>query len=136
MLFVAYLADKRTEADLSFWLYLFGMTAFWGAISSMDSGSEIRRLLYCLLNLGFILVSVALKRRVFLVYGALGVNAYLVSVSYRIFKDSVLFPFALTALGLGVIWVAVKYQRNRAQIDLWLESLIPDAVRGLIPKPR
>ena len=136
MLFVAYLADKRTEADLSFWLYLFGMTAFWGALSSMDSGSEVRRLLYCLLNLFFIVVSVALRRRVFLVFGALGVNAYLVSLSYRIFKDSVLFPFALTALGLGVIWVAVKYQRNRDRIDLWIESLIPGAVRSLIPRPR
>ena len=136
MLFVAYLADHRTEADLSFWLYFFGMTAFWGAISSMDSGSELRRLLYCLLNLGFIAVSVPLRRRVFLVYGALGVNAYLVSLSYRIFKDSVLFPFALTALGLGVIAVAVKYQRNRERIDLWLESLIPDAVRSLIPRAR
>src|SRR5438477_3426042 len=134
MLFVAYLADHRTEADLSFWLYLFGMTAFWGAISSMDSGSELKRLLYCLVNLGFIMISVALRRRVFLVYGALGVNAYLVTLSYRIFKDSVLFPFALTGLGLGVIWVAVKYQRNRARIDLWIESLIPDAVRRLVPR--
>jgi hypothetical protein len=133
MLFVGYLADKRTEVDLSFWLYLFGMTAFWGALSSMDSGSELRRLLYCLLNLFFIVVSVALRRRVFLVFGALGVNAYLVSLAWRVFQNSVLFPFALTALGLSVIWVAVKYQRNRARIDPFIDSLIPERVRALLP---
>ena len=136
MLFVAYLADRRTEADLSFWLYLFGMTAFWGALSTMDSGSELRRFLYCLLNLGLIVASVALRRRVFLVYGAIGVNAYLVTLAYRVFEHSVLFPFALTALGLGVIWTAVKYQRNHGRIDLFIESLIPDALRGLLPTAR
>ena len=49
MLFVAYLLDHRTREDFAFWLYLFGMTALWGAITSMDSGSEWRRFLYCLL---------------------------------------------------------------------------------------
>lgn len=130
MLFVAWLADKRTEVDLSFWLYLFGMTAFWGALSSMDSGSQLRRFLYCMLNVGFIVLSVVLKRRVFLVYGAIGVNAYLVMLAYRVFENSVLFPFALTALGLAVIWAAVKYQRNRERIELWLESLLPFSARA------
>jgi hypothetical protein len=133
MLFIAYLADRRTEADLSFWLYLFGMTALWGALSSMDSGSQLRRFLYCLLNIFFIVVSVALRRRVFLIYGALGVNAYLVTLAWRVFENSVLFPFALTALGLGVIWIAVKYQRNRVQIDLWLASLIPESLKAMLP---
>lgn len=136
MIFVAYLADHRTGVDLSFWLYLFGMIAFWGALSSMPSGGEWRRLLYCLLNLFFIVVSVALRRRVFLVFGALGVNAYLVTLAWRVFEKSVLFPLALTALGLSVIWVAVKYQRNRERIDLWFESVLPDAMRGLIPAAR
>ncbi len=136
MLFVAFLADHRTGVDLSFWLYLFGMTALWGALSSMDSGNELRRFLYCLLNLFFIVVSVALRRRIFLIFGALGVNAYLVTLSYRVFGNSALFPFALTALGLSVIWVAVKYQRNRARIDPWIDSLIPDALRSLLPRAR
>ena len=134
MIFVAWLADRRTEVDLSFWLYLFGMTAFWGALSSMRSDSEWRKLLYCLLNLFFIVVSVALRRRIFLVYGALGVNAYLVTLAWRVFENSVLFPFALTALGLGVIWMAVKYQKNRQRIDRWFESIIPDSLRALIPR--
>ena len=136
MIFVAYLADRRTEVDLSFWLYLFGMIAFWGSLSAMDSGSEWRRLAYCGLNLFFIIVSVALRRRVFLIFGALGVNAYLVTLAYRVFESSVLFPFALTALGLGVIWGAVRYQRNRDRVDAWLASLIPESVKAMMPTAR
>ncbi len=136
MLFVAWLVDHHTREDFGFWLYLFGMTALWSALTSMDSGSEWRRFLYCLLNLGFIVVSVLLRRRVFLLYGALGVNAYLVRLAYTIFKDSMLFPFALTALGLSVIALTVKYQRNRQAIDARLQSLVPEWLRELLPTRR
>lgn len=136
MLFVAYLLDQRTREDFAFWLYLFGMTALWGAISSMDSGSEWRRFLYCLLNLGFVVLGALVRRRVFLFYGALGVNAYLVRLAYTVFKDSMLFPFALTALGLGVIALAVKYQRNRQAIDARVESLVPEWLREVLPRAR
>ena len=136
MLFVAYLADQRTREDLAFWLYLFGMTTLWGALSSIDGGSEWRRFLYCLLNLGFVVLSVLLRRRVFLLYGAIGVNAYLVRLAYTVFKDSMVFPFVLTALGLSVIALAVKYQRNRQAIDARLQSLIPDWLRQMLPRAR
>ena len=136
MLFVAYLVDHRTQEDFAFWLYLFGMTALWSALTSMDSGSEWRRFLYCLLNLGFIVLSVLLRRRVFLLYGAIGVNAYLVRLAYTVFKDSMIFPFALTALGLSVIALAVKYQRNRQAIDAWVQSLVPDWLQQVLPRTR
>ena len=136
MLFIAYMIDHRTREDFAFWLYLFGMTALWGALSSMDSGSEWRRFLYCLLNLGFVVLSVLLRRRIFLVYGALGVNAYLVRLSWTLFKDSLLFPLALTGLGLSLIALTVKYQRNRQAIDARLDSLVPEWVRDLLPRTR
>jgi hypothetical protein len=136
MLFVAWMIDHRTREDFAFWLYLFGMTALWSSISSMDSQSEWRRFLYCLLNLGFIVVSVLLRRRIFLLYGAIGVNAYLVRLSYTVFKDSMLFPFALTVLGLSVIALTVKYQRNRQAADAFIESLVPEWVRDLMPRAR
>jgi hypothetical protein len=136
MLFVAYLIDSRTREDFAFWLYLFGLTALWGALTSMNSSSEWRRFLYCLLNLGFIVLSVLLRRRVFLFYGAIGVNAYLVRLAWDVFQNSMLFPFALTALGLTVIAVTVQYQRNRPAVDAHLQSLIPDWLRELLPRTR
>jgi hypothetical protein len=101
----------RTE-DFAFWCYLFGLLAFWGGLTFMDSGSEIGRLLYALLNVGLIALGVRLRRSVFIVFGVLGVHVYLGHLAYEVFKDSVLFPFALALLGLSVILVTVLAQRQ------------------------
>lgn len=136
MMFVAFLVDHRTEEDYAFWLYLFGMLSFWGGISSMQSDRELSKLLYCAMNLGFVVLSVPLRRRVFLVFGALGVNAYLVHLAWRVFENSMMFPFVLTLLGLAIIAAAVHYQRHRAAIELRIESWVPLWVRDLLPPAR
>ena len=136
MLFVAFQIDHRTEEDYAFWLYFFGMLDFWGALSSMSSDSEPRKIGYCALNLGFVVLSVLLRRRVFLVFGALGVNAYLVHLAWRVFEKSMVFPFVLTLLGLAIISAAVYYQRNRAAIELRIEGWVPLWLRELLPPAR
>jgi uncharacterized membrane protein (DUF2068 family) len=77
----------------------------------MESGSEFGRILYCLLNVGLVLLGVWLRRATFLVFGVLGVHIYLGHLAYEVFKESVLFPFALAVLGLSVILVTVFAQR-------------------------
>jgi hypothetical protein len=136
MMFVAFQIDHRTEEDYAFWLYFFGMISFWGAVTSMHSDSERNRLLYCAMNLGFIGASGLLRRRVFLVFGAIGVNAYLVHLAWRVFEHSMIFPFVLTLLGLAIIATAVWYQRNRAAVELRIESWVPIWIRDLLPPAR
>jgi hypothetical protein len=136
MMFVAFQVDHRTEEDYAFWLYIFGMITFWGAITSMQSHGELSKLLYCAMNLGFVLLSVLLRRRVFLVFGAIGVNAYLGHLAWRVFAHSLIFPFVLTLLGLGIIAAAVYYQRHRAAIELRIEGWVPLWVRDLLPPAR
>jgi hypothetical protein len=101
----------RTE-DFAFWCYLFGLMAFWGGFTFMESGSELGRVVYALINVGLIALGVRLRRAVFLVFGVLGVHVYLGHLAYEVFKDSVLFPFALALLGLSVILVTVLAQRQ------------------------
>ncbi len=103
--------EVRSE-DFAFWCYLFGMMAFWGGLTSMDSGSELMRALYALLNVGFIWLAVKLRRTTFLVFGALGVHLYLGHLAYEVFKDSFFFPFALALLGLSLILLTVWMQRR------------------------
>jgi len=136
MIFVAFQVDHRTDEDYAFWLYLFGMVAFWSAVTSMNSGSEVKRLLYCAMNLGLVIGSVLLRRRVFLVFGALGVNLYLGDLAWRVFESSVMFPFVLTLLGLAIIAAAVQYQRHRVAIELRVEGWVPLWVRDLLPPAR
>jgi hypothetical protein len=103
--------DLRSE-DFAFWCYLFGMMAFWGGLTSMNSNSEINKALYALLNIGLIALAVKIGRSTFLVFGALGVHIYLGHLAYRVFQDSFFFPFALALLGLSMILLTVFIQRR------------------------
>jgi hypothetical protein len=131
-----FLIDRRTKLDYAFWLYLFGTLAFWGGLSSMRSDSELNKFYYCMINLGLIFGSVLLDRKVFLVFGAIGVNYYIGHLAFTIFKDTALFPLALTLLGLGVIGLAVFYQKNAARVDAAIHSIVPEELRKLLPARR
>jgi hypothetical protein len=104
-------AGEPKTQDFAFWCYLFGLMAFWGGLTSMNSDSELNKFIYLLINLGLVGVAIYLKRSVFLVFGAIGVHAYLGHLAYRVFQDSILFPFALAFLGLSLILVTVGAQR-------------------------
>jgi len=97
--------------DFAFWCYLFGLMAFWGGLTAMDSGSELKRFVYLLINLGLIGLAVKIKRTAFLVFGAIGVYVYLGHLAWEVFKDSVFFPFVLALLGLSLILATVLGQR-------------------------
>ena len=103
--------EPRSE-DFAFWCYLFGMLAFWGGLTSMNSNSEIKLAIYALLNVGFIGLAVKLRRSTFLVFGALGVFGYLSHLAYGIFQNSFFFPFILALLGLALILLTVWIQRR------------------------
>lgn len=134
MLVVAFWVDVRNRRpqDFAFWLYVFGALTFWGGLTSMNSNSELGKFIYCCINLLMLAVGAGLSRRVFAVFGGLGVAIYLGHLSYKVFKDSMLFPVALTALGLAVIGVGIWWQRHEATIGARLRSLLPAPVRALV----
>ena len=115
--------------DFAFWLYLFGTLMFWGGLSLRDSGSELGKAGYCLINLLLVFGGAALGRRVFTVFGGLGVAIYLGHLSYKVFGGSAWFPFVLTLLGLGVVWLGIWWQRHEAQIQSRLDRFVPAALR-------
>ena len=134
MLLLSYLIDLRGESDdYAFWGYLFGLMAFWGGLSSMNSNSELGKFVYCLINLGLIFCSLVLRRVMFIVFGSLGVFGYLCHLAYRVFADSIFFPFVLSLLGVAIIFLGLQYQRKRKTIDqLFRKALLPH-IRGCIP---
>jgi hypothetical protein len=123
---------SRFSRDYAFWLYLFGVLTFWGGMSLINSGSELGKLAYCGINLLMILVGAVLGRRVFAVFGGLGVAGYLGHLSWRVFRDSLVFPFALTLIGLAIIWLGVVWQRREEEWSARLRGLLPAALRELI----
>ncbi len=121
--------DPDWQQDYAFWLYLFGTLMFWGGLSLRDSDSELGKAGYCLINLVLVFAGAAIGRRVFTVFGGLGVAIYLGHLSYRVFGNSLLFPFALSLLGLGVISLGIWWQRHEAQINTKLGVWLPAGLR-------
>jgi len=129
---VTYLLDHRTDQDYAFWLYLFGLVAFWGALTYDGVGSVS----YCLINLGLMLVAVLLQRKTFMVFGAIGVYSYLGHLAFDVFRNSLLFPAALTALGIAIIAAGVWYRSREAAVEETLLRILPGAVRRTLPRYR
>lgn len=130
---LSFWVDVRTrhEKDFAFWLYFFGVIAFWGGLSMMHSDSELSKFAYLCINLAMIVVGAILSRRVFAVFGGLGTAGYLGHLAYEVFEDSMLFPFVLTLIGLGVICLGIVWQRHEKTITKVLRGLLPQPIREL-----
>ncbi|MBW4979915.1 DUF2157 domain-containing protein [Marinobacter adhaerens] len=131
---IAFWVDIRSRhtADYAFWLYLFGVVAFWGGLSAQESDSELSKFLYFCINLLMIGVGVLLVRRVFVIFGALGSCGYLGYLASNVFQDSVLFPVMLTAIGLGIIYLGVLWQRHEKAISQTVRARMPMALQELL----
>ena len=123
---------RWAAGDFAFWLHFAGVMAFWGALTSMDSDSEVGKALYCLINIGMVMLAVYLMRRIYAVFGAIGISCYLGYLSEEVFQDSLLFPLALSAIGLGVIALGIWYFKRRQQIAHWMAGL-PAELQRLRP---
>jgi hypothetical protein len=136
ILAVALLANWRQRTgDFAFWLYLFGVLTFWGGITASSNGTALDKALYCALNIGFLLISVGLARRVFAVFGTIGIAIYLGDLADKLFKDSLLFPFALSLIGVAIIALGLYFHRHQAEITAWVEERLPEPIKRLRLQP-
>lgn len=134
LLSIAFLIDRKHPQDYAFWAYLFGTLTFWTGFSIVvwDHG-EIVFFIYLLINLLMMCFSILLKRRVLLIFGAIGVATYLSHLAYEIFKDSILFPFVLSFIGLFIIYLGILYQKNIKRIESTLIETVPVWMKKLLP---
>ena len=135
MMAIAWLIDLRhwEKGDFAFWLHLFGLMAFWGGLSAQQSNDPTGKAVYCAINVGLILLAVFLARRAYAVFGALGVTGYLGYLANDLFRDSILFPFALSALGLALIGFGLLYRRYETRVFDGLRELLPSYIQALRP---
>lgn len=138
MIGLAFWVDIRSRktADYAFWIYLFGVMAFWGGLSSMNSDSELSKFFYFCINLVMIGTGVLLTRRVFVIFGALGCCGYLGHLASDLFRDSWLFPIALTAIGLLIIYLGVLWQKHERHVTERARCFLPTPLRELLEKQR
>lgn len=132
---LAFWVDVRSgrRKDYAFWLYLAGVAMFWGGLTAMDSHSEIGKFLYCLINLLMVALGAALMRRVFAVFGAIGIALYLGHLA-NLFAQSLLFPVALAAIGLAIIYAGIWWQKHEDSLHRAMLGVLPGPVRELIER--
>jgi hypothetical protein len=134
MLLVAFVVDLRSRhsKDFAFWLYLFGVMTFWGVLSTMGSGELAGKLAYLALNFGMVFTGAILGRRVFSVFGGIGITLVLGDLSWRMFKDSFAFVVVLTALGFAFITAGIWWNKHEATISSGLRRYLPQHLRELL----
>jgi hypothetical protein len=138
MLLVAFFIDLRTRRgkDYAYWLYLFGLLTFWGALSMMGSGKLAGKLMYLAINFGLVFIGAVLGRRVFAVFGGIGIAIVLGDLSWNLFKDSFAFVLVLTALGFALIGMGLWWSRHEATIASRMRAVLPNDLRELIEARR
>jgi len=134
MVLFAFFVDLRSRhsKDYAFWLYLFGLLTFWGALTSMSSGGLAGKLVYLGINLAMVFVAAILGRRVFAVFGGIGVVLVLSNLSWGIFKNSFAFVAVLTLLGFALIATGVWWSKREAEIVAKVRAFLPRDLRELL----
>jgi hypothetical protein len=120
-----WLQRRRDAREWSLWFYIFGHVAVLGNLAALalDDG-PVLGLLFLTVYLGFVVASVWLQSRVFLVFGALGCYAYVSKLAFDVFAGSLGFVFGLALVGLLIVLSAVGYQRY---VQPWLTRQLAPA---------
>ncbi|MFP5206404.1 MAG: DUF2157 domain-containing protein [Acidobacteriota bacterium] len=129
MIAAGYFVDGRSDRDFAFWFYLFGVLTFSGGLTVLGSGNQVSSALYCLIHLLMIAASILLERKVFLVFGSLGVFLYLAEQAANYFANSFAFTFSLTAIGILFMLGGFAYARNEAKIQMRFSRYVPRRIR-------
>jgi O-antigen/teichoic acid export membrane protein len=130
MLVIGFMLDRKKRGDYAFWSYLFGTLAFWGGLNCLVwTKGEVSLFIYLIINLMMMCFSILVRRHVLMIFGAIGVFAYLSHLAYNVFEDSILFPFALSFIGLVIIYLGILYQRNFGWIEKKMYEKLPPRLR-------
>jgi hypothetical protein len=136
IIIIAWAVDyARRDRDFAFWLHLFGLIAFWGGISAGEKWTESAWALYGIFNVSLFLFAIILTRWVYALFGALGMSIYLGHLAKVVFKESLLFPFALSLIGITVGAAGLLYHRHRKAIAAWSSTHLPAFILRLRLEP-
>ena len=128
------LRSRQSSNDYAYWLYLFGVIAFWGGLSCQQSSIELNKFFYCLINIAMMLTGVILMRKVFVTFGAIGCALYIGHLAFDLFKDSVLFPVVLSAIGFIIIYLGTIWHKYEKKLTHKIHSILPIPLQKMLCK--
>jgi len=130
LIYISYQIDRWNKEDYAFWGYLFGTLAFWVSLTGLLWGKgEFYFFVYFFINLVMMVFSILMRRKVLMVFGAIGSFIYFSHLAYEIFQNSILFPFVLSFIGLIIIFLGILFQKNIQWIEKKVVDTIPRGIR-------
>ena len=122
MLAIGIYLQRRATKDYSLWLFIFGHIIILSHMTPLTLANESSLgLVFITVYLIFVVFSVWLQRRVFLIFGAIGCYGYLSYLAFQVFGGELGFVYALASIGLVIVLSAVGYQKYFRK---WLEKRI------------
>ena len=134
MIGIGYFTDVKFKKDYAFWIYLFGLITLVSGLSVFYNANIFKFILFGIANILLILFSLFINRNVFLVFGAIGIIEFLSRLSWKFFESSLYFPFALTLIGLLLIFSGIFFQKNKKKIEENIVNKLPRFILDLRPK--
>lgn len=124
--------DGRLRRDHSGWIYLAGLAAFCGGVTTLhgDTGPSLAAALAAYAAL--VLASLALRRRAFAVFGALGVASGLARLADTLLAEAVV-PYALVAIAAAVGAAALVHARVAPAWARAVAAALPAPLRRMLP---
>ena len=104
--------------------------------SAPGEPGEIAWGVFAFVNLLLFDVSILLQRKAFMVGGAVGIIVYLGHLGFETFEDVLLFPFALTFVGLAIMGAAVLYRKNEEMLEQLVMDTLPEGFKAWLPSSR
>lgn len=112
---LSFILDLKKRRDFAFWGYLFGTIAFWFGITFINYNTELGHSIYCLLNIVLLFAGGFVGRKVFTIFGVLGIMTYLYELFHRYFSTSLAFPLIVSCIGITVIFIGIYFQNHKKQ---------------------
>ena len=125
---LAWTVDCRSRSgDFAFWLHLFGLITFWGGISQRERFDRTGQgaLLRAECRPARVGGAVSMPRASMQCSARSALRSISAISPNKVFKDSLLFPFALSLIGIAVIAAGLLYHRNERAIADWLSAHLP-----------
>lgn len=115
---LAFILYRKGQKDFGFWSYLFGMFLLWSGLTALNiRETEWGNFIYLLINVAFILLSKFFHRKIFLIFGYLGIIFYIGYLAL-IHSGSLMLPYVVGAIGFFIIMLAtfLLLSKKRGQI--------------------
>jgi hypothetical protein len=109
-----------------FWFSLSGHGAFFYGFTylAMDEWGIVTALTYLSTFIAFVVVSLVLRQRLYLIAGAAGVYVFVLRLIFDTFEESPFLPLALALVGVSMVVLAIVYQRYRSALPISFSALI------------